>query len=96
VVEGVFAALHCVQNGLRATVATLGSALSDEQAALLLATKRPVVLMFDGDESGQVGMDAALPKLVSNTFVRIVHLGGGRQPDHLNAEELKSVLAFAR
>jgi len=95
VVEGFFGALHCVQNGFRSTVALLGSSLSDEQAALLVDSKRRIVLMFDGDESGRTGANAALAKLAPQAFVRVVHLQDEQQPDDLTATTLRSVLSFA-
>ncbi len=96
VVEGGLGALHCVQNGFPATVSTLGSSLGDEQADLLIRTGRPIVLMFDGDESGRVGTQAAIAKLAGRTFVRAVGIEDGRQPDDLAPEELQSVLSFAK
>lgn len=96
VLEGVFGALYCVQNGFPATVSTLGSSLSDEQAGLLIQTGRPIVLMFDGDESGKAGTEAALAKLAPHTFVRAVRLDDGGQPDRLSAAELETVLSFAK
>lgn len=95
VVEGFVGALHCVQNGFPTTVAAFGSSLSDEQATLLIATGRPIVLLFDGDASGQEGTEAAAKKLLRHTFVRTVHLDASRQPDDLTPEELGTVLSFA-
>jgi len=89
VVEGVFDALRCVQNGYAATVAVFGSSLSEEQAQLLADTGRAVVLMFDGDEAGRTGMLAAAHKLAPHAFVRMIRLDDGRQPDDLSADELQ-------
>lgn len=94
VVEGVFGALHCVQNGFRCTVATFGSSLSHEQANLLIDTGRPIVLMFDGGDPGRRGMRKAVLKLSPKAFVRAVRLRPGQQPDHLNVDRLQTLLRF--
>ncbi|MBW3599729.1 MAG: toprim domain-containing protein [Planctomycetes bacterium] len=94
VVEGPFDVYHVVQAGFPATVAVLGSALSDEQAALLAATGRKLVLLFDGDEAGQAGMRLAAGKLITRAWVRVVKLPEGKQPDQIPAEELQAILAF--
>jgi DNA primase len=92
VVEGVFDALRCVQNGYAAAVAIFGSSLSDQQAELLADIGRPVYLMFDGDEAGQSGMVDATRKLASRAFVRAIRLSDGQQPDDLSAAELQQLL----
>jgi DNA primase len=90
VVEGVFAALHCIQNGFPCTVAAFGSSLSAEQVKLLVQTDRPIVLMFDGGEPGWRGMSKAAHKLTPRAFVRIIRLKTGIQPDQLSSAELTS------
>ncbi len=92
VVEGPFKVYHLFQAGIPNTVAVFGSSLSDEQAAILAATGRPIVLMFDGNEAGRVGMRTAAGKLISKTFVRAVKLPDGTEPDELSAEQLKMLL----
>ncbi len=93
VTEGTFGMFALVQAGY-AAVAVLGSSLGDEQAAILVATGRPLVLMFDGGEAGLHGMRVAAAKLISRCFVRAVKLDDGMQPDHLSSLELSKVLAF--
>lgn len=68
------------------------SSLSDAQADLLVKTRRPIVLMLDGNEAGQQGMRAAAGKLITQTFARVVKLPGGCEPDDLSADELRSYL----
>ena len=96
VVEGAFKVYHLVQAGFASTVAVMGSSLSDEQAAILVATGRPIILFFDGNEAGQTGMRLAAAKLIRRAFVRVVSLPGGKEPDELSAEELDDVLSFSR
>ncbi|REJ88598.1 MAG: toprim domain-containing protein [Planctomycetota bacterium] len=94
VTEGVFGALHCVQCGFPASVATFGASLSREQAKLLIATGRPVVLMFDGGQPGRRAMKRAALRLAPHTFVRVVRLKEGQQPDDLSPEETRRVLSM--
>lgn len=93
VVEGAFGVFALVQAGY-AAVAILGSSLSDEQAAILAGTGRPIILMFDGDQAGQNGMKAATDKLIPRCFVRSVQLEEELQPDSLATEHLAGALSF--
>jgi DNA primase len=94
VVEGAFKVYYLVQAGFPSTVAVMGSSLSDEQAAILAATGRPIVLFFDGNEAGQAGMRLAAAKLIRRGFVRVVSLPNDKEPDGLPADELDNVLSF--
>ena len=94
VVEGPFKVYHLLQHGYPNAVATFGSSLSDEQADRLIATKRPIVLMYDGDEAGRAGMRVAAQKLITGTFVRTVELADGIEPDQLDADNLRQMLRF--
>lgn len=94
VVEGIFGALHCIQSGFGSTIAALGSSLSDEQVELLVRSHRPIVLMFDGDESGRSGMEAGATRLLPHTFVRLIGLADGQQPDQIASNDLRHVLSF--
>ncbi len=93
VVEGPFKLFHLFQSGFSNTVATFGVSLSDEQAELLVATGRSLVLLFDGDQAGIAGMRAAAGKLITRSFVRVVKLGDGVEPDSLSALELQNLLS---
>jgi DNA primase len=92
VVEGPFKVYHLFQAGFPNTIAIFGSSLSDEQAIILIATGRPIILMFDGDEAGRTGMRTAAGKLISKTFIRAVKLPDGTEPDDLSAEQLATLL----
>lgn len=93
VVEGPFKVFHLFQAGFPNTVATFGAAVSDEQVAILAATRRPLVLLFDGDEAGQIGMRSAAERLIDQTAVRIIRLPPDKHPDDLSAMELSQVLS---
>jgi DNA primase len=48
--------------------------------------------MFDGNEAGRIGMRAAAGKLIAKTFVRVIKLPDGTEPDDLSAEQLAKLL----
>jgi DNA primase len=96
VVEGPFSVFRLAQAGIRSAVAIFGSSLSDEQADLLATNGRRIVLMFDGDEAGQSGMRLAAAKLIRRTFLRVIQLPEGAQPDTLSDEAFASVLAVVK
>jgi hypothetical protein len=70
----------------------MGSSLSDEQEALIVAAVSPqgkVALMFDEDEAGWKGREEALARLSSRMHVKVVGLGAeGTQPDGIPPETL--------
>lgn len=92
VVEGPFKVYHLFQAGFPNTVATFGAAVSDEQVAILAATGRPLILMFDGNEAGQSGMTSAVARLATQALVRAIKLPDGVEPDHLSRNELQKLL----
>ncbi len=96
VVEGPFKVWHLVQRGFPDTVSTFTSSVSDEQAAILAATKRPIVLLFDGNEAGYEGMRKGAAKLITQTYVRVVKLSSDVEPDHLDRRQLDELLGFAK
>ena len=93
VVEGPFKVFHLFQAGFPNTVATFGAAVSDEQVAILAATGRPLILLFDGDEAGQTGMRSAAERLISQASVRVVKLATSQHPDDLSPAELTKLLS---
>ena len=89
VVEGYMDVIACHQAGFRGAVAPLGTALTEEQIAVLWKmiphdTKEPV-LCFDGDEAGYRAAlrsaDRVLPLLKPNQTVRFAFLPEGDDPD---------------
>jgi DNA primase len=93
VVEGPFSVFHLFQCGVDSVVATLGSTVSDEQAALLVELRRPILLAFDGDEAGQRGTQAAMEKLATRAYVRTAGLADGQQPTDLSQDVLRDLVA---
>jgi DNA primase len=88
VVEGYFDAIALHQAGLTNTVATSGTALTPEQAALLRRVVPRVVLTYDGDSAGQEAMMRSLGVLMAEGLdVAIVDLPAGEDPDTLVRRE---------
>ena len=96
VVEGFFDCMRLHQAGIRNVVALMGSSLSDEQEALIVAAvgaQGTVALMFDEDEVGWKVREEALSQLSSRVYVKVVGLGvEGTQPDDVSAETLEQYL----
>jgi DNA primase len=96
VVEGFFDCMRLYQAGISNVVALMGSSLSDEQEALIVAAVGPqgkVALMFDEDEAGWKGREEALSRLSSRVHVKVVGLGEeGTQPDGVSPETLARYL----
>jgi DNA primase len=82
VVEGYMDAISCHQHGITEAVATLGTALTAEHAALLRRFTSMVVLVYDSDEAGQRAAERALPLFEdAGAGVRAVLLPDGLDPD---------------
>jgi len=83
VTEGYMDTLQLWQNGLKNTVACLGTALTKQHLQLLSTFTRRVVLVFDGDSAGQnaslSSINAALD--VPSIEVRVVSLPAQDDPD---------------
>jgi DNA primase len=87
VVEGYVDVIAMVTAGFGATVAPLGTALTENQLVLLWKMADEPVLCFDGDKAGQRAayraVDLALPHLKPGKSLRIALLPEGQDPDDL-------------
>lgn len=87
VVEGYVDVIAMVTSGFGATVAPLGTALTESQLALLWRIADEPVLCFDGDSAGQKAAwraaDLALPHLKPGKSLRFALLPEGQDPDDL-------------
>ena len=84
VVEGYFDVLGAVASGVDATVATMGTALTEDQARLLSRFASDVVVGYDGDEAGEQAFRRVLPLLLSQGLtVRRARFGQDQDPDSL-------------
>ena len=87
VVEGYVDVIAMVTSGYGATVAPLGTALTENQLALLWKIADEPILCFDGDRAGQKAAyraaDLALPHLKPGKSLRFALLPEGQDPDDL-------------
>jgi len=83
-VEGYLDCISLHQHGIPNTVATLGTALTRQQAKLMKRSTETVILMYDGDEAGQRETLRALAILrEENLDSMVVPLPPGNDPDDL-------------
>jgi DNA primase len=87
VVEGYVDVIAMVGAGYPASVAPLGTALTENQLALLWKMADEPILCFDGDRAGQKAAwraaDLALPHLAAGKSLRFALLPEGQDPDDL-------------
>ena len=82
VVEGYLDAIRLVLAGIEEVVAPLGTALTDEQAQLLVRYAPEVFLLYDSDEAGQKAtFRSGLELLGHKATVRVVTLPENEDPD---------------
>ncbi|OCK62477.1 DNA primase [Bradyrhizobium sp. LMTR 3] len=87
VVEGYVDVIAMVTAGFAGAVAPLGTALTENQLALLWKMADEPILCFDGDRAGQKAAyraaDLALPNLAPGKSLRFALLPEGQDPDDL-------------
>ena len=87
VVEGYMDVIALHQAGFPTAVAPLGTALTEEQLALLWRYAEAPVICFDGDDAGRRAMaraiDLALPLLAPDQRLAFALLDEGEDPDSL-------------
>ena len=104
VVEGYVDVIAMVGAGFAASVAPLGTALTENQLALLWKMADEPILCFDGDKAGQKAAwraaDLALPHLLPGKSLRFALLPEGQDPDDLarsgGRAAIEEVIAAAR
>ena len=92
-------ALHAA--GFENAVATLGTALTQEQARMMNKYTKKVVLLYDSDEAGQRATDRAIKILGEvGMDVRILKLNGAKDPDEyikkFGADRFRALLGESR
>jgi len=103
-VEGYVDVIAMVTAGFPATVAPLGTALTEDQLALLWKMADEPVLCFDGDGAGlraaYRAVDLAMPRLRPGKSLKFALLPQGQDPDDLvrsgGREAVSEVIAAAR
>src|SRR6202008_533290 len=104
VVEGYIDVIAMVTSGFGGAVAPLGTALTENQLALLWKMADEPILCFDGDRAGQKAAyraaDLALPHLKPGKSLRFALLPEGQDPDDLarsgGRAAIEDVLGAAR
>ena len=86
-VEGYVDVIAMVTAGFPATVAPLGTALTEDQLTLLWKMADEPILCFDGDKAGRKAayraVDLAMPRLKPGKSLRFALLPEGQDPDDL-------------
>jgi DNA primase len=103
-VEGYVDVIAMVTAGFPATVAPLGTALTEDQLALLWKMADEPVLCFDGDKAGlraaYRAVELAMPRLIPGKSLKFALLPEGQDPDDLmrsaGREAVAEVIAAAR
>ena len=97
VVEGYVDVIAMVTAGFAATVAPLGTALTEDQLALLWKMADEPVLCFDGDKAGlraaYRAVELAMPRLKPGKSLKFALLPEGQDPDDLVRSAGREVVA---
>jgi DNA primase len=94
IVEGFFSAMQLHQLGVP-VVALMGTAISDEQVALLVrAGVKSALVLLDGDEPGCKASETVGVTLMQHMFARVMHLPDGYSPDDADMSVLQAALPF--
>lgn len=103
VVEGYFDAITSHQFGFTNTVATLGTALTEQQAKLLVryTDSKRVYLSFDADAAGVRAVERGIEMLSQiaegiGIELRVIAIPGGKDPDECLRSGAAGVEAFNR
>jgi DNA primase len=92
--EGCFDHLALYLSGVEETVASMGTALTPEQAAKLKRLAPRVVLCYDGDSAGRHAARAALSHLLAQGLeVAVARLPADEDPDDVRRREGPEALA---
>lgn len=80
--EGYMDVISLHQAGFETAIATLGTALTKEQAILMKRYKNDIVLCYDADEAGQNATTKAISILrEAGLNVRVINIPNGKDPD---------------
>lgn len=81
-VEGYMDAVALHQYGFDCAVASLGTSLTEEHAALLSRYTEQVMLIYDGDDAGQNATKRAIPMLEkAGLQVKVLQMRDAKDPD---------------
>lgn len=81
-VEGYMDVIALHQAGFRNTIATLGTALTSEQAKIISRYAKEAVICYDSDEAGQKAASRAIDLLrPTGVLIKVVSVPNGKDPD---------------
>ena len=81
-VEGYMDAIALHQYGFDCAVASLGTSLTEDHAALLTRYTEQIVLIYDGDQAGQRATQRAIPMLEkAGLQVKVLQMRDAKDPD---------------
>lgn len=81
-VEGYMDAISLYQGGVRNVIASLGTALTENQSKLIKRYTKNVVLSYDADGAGQNAAMRGMEILNKEDFkVKVLHVTDGKDPD---------------
>jgi len=95
IVEGFFDCMKVHQAGIQSVVALMGAVIYGPQSRTLLDRFRRVILMLDGDATGQKATGLIDIKLRLHCPVHVVNLPSGTQPDQLSMGDIRQALGPA-
>ncbi|MDQ5983219.1 MAG: DNA primase [Eubacteriales bacterium SKADARSKE-1] len=81
-VEGYMDVIALYQAGFKNTVATLGTALTPEQAKLMSRYAKEIIICYDSDLAGQKAAQRAIDLLrQTDVLIKVVTVPNGKDPD---------------
>ncbi len=90
IVEGYLDQITLFQAGIQTVVASLGTALTSDQARLLRRYSKRVIMVYDGDQAGEAATLRGLGLLIEEGFhVMVASLPTGMDPDQFVLERGK-------
>jgi DNA primase len=82
IVEGYMDVVSMYAHGVKSVVASLGTALTKEQAILMKRYTNDVFIAYDGDEAGEIATQKAMDILETEGLsVRVIRFDEGLDPD---------------
>lgn len=85
--EGYMDVIAMHQAGFTNAVATLGTALTEDQARLMARYAKEIIVSYDSDEAGQKAANRAIGILTGvGLRVRVLRIEGGKDPDEFIRE----------
>ncbi len=90
-VEGYMDVILLSQEGIKTTVATLGTAINEKQIEMIWKISKEPKICFDGDVAGvrasRKVMEMVLPLISAKKSLRFCNLSPGKDPDDIISEE---------